>query len=384
MTNENNLSLTQTGSADRMQPGRHALVAGWFSFSDGHATAGDVMALEVACNWLSKAGFTFDIAYDDTIGKGIDWQTADPASYSDAVFVCGPFEQKPHEFRFLARFSSCRLSGLNLSMVTPLQQWNPFDILLERDSSEAVQPDMVFESTQKRVPVVGVCLVEDYPAGEVDFVNRQIQQLIDTMEMSVVYIDTQLTVNETHLRTPPEVESLIARMDALITTRLHGSVMAIKNGVPVLAIDPEKGGFKIVKQMQEIGWPVVYTPETLDIKKLELSLRFCLSEEARAKARECFSWAMKRLGEIRSEFEDELHKPFVHDDTRRAQQIGSVMDFYRQPVNASETVEPAARTKGRGWFHYADRLMYWTLPSPFRNFVWKVARKLLFRSSGSA
>ena len=38
------------------------LVAGWFSFVEGHATAGDLLARDVACRWLEEAGQRFDIA----------------------------------------------------------------------------------------------------------------------------------------------------------------------------------------------------------------------------------------------------------------------------------------------------------------------------------
>ena len=47
------------------------------------------------------------------------------------------------------------------------------------------------------------------------------------------------------LRTAEEVESLIARMDVVLTTRLHGLVLALKHGVPVVAIDPIAGGAKL-------------------------------------------------------------------------------------------------------------------------------------------
>ena len=34
------------------------LVTGWFSFVDGEATAGDLLAREVACGWLERDGPT--------------------------------------------------------------------------------------------------------------------------------------------------------------------------------------------------------------------------------------------------------------------------------------------------------------------------------------
>jgi polysaccharide pyruvyl transferase WcaK-like protein len=43
-------------------------------------------------------------------------------------------------------------------------------------------------------------------------------------------------------------------MDMVVTMRLHGMVLALKNGIPAVAIDPQSGGAKIVRQAKEIGW----------------------------------------------------------------------------------------------------------------------------------
>ena len=50
-------------------------------------------------------------------------------------------------------------------------------------------------------------------------------------------IDTRLDVpNNSGLRTPAEIESLIAAMDVMVTTRLHGTVLALRNGVPAIPL----------------------------------------------------------------------------------------------------------------------------------------------------
>ena len=60
------------------------------------------------------------------------------------------------------------------------------------------------------------------------------------------------------MRTAAEVESLIARVDVVVTTRLHGLVLALKNGVPAVAVDPVRGGAKVCRQAQTLGWPYAY------------------------------------------------------------------------------------------------------------------------------
>jgi len=73
--------------------------------------------------------------------------------------------------------------------------------------------------------------------------NAAIEQLLKKVEATMVSIDTSLLDNSGGLRTSGEVESLIAKMDLVITTRLHGTVLAIKNGIPVIPIDPIAGGY---------------------------------------------------------------------------------------------------------------------------------------------
>ena len=135
------------------------LVAGWYSFEQMGATAGDLLARDLVCDWLRKAGLQCDVAVAPPFEGDVDWRTVDPAGYSHVVFVCGPFENRWPVTEFLQRFAGRRLIGVNLSMLEPLEVWNPFDLLLERDSSLRSNPDVTFLTSQKLVPVVGLVLV---------------------------------------------------------------------------------------------------------------------------------------------------------------------------------------------------------------------------------
>jgi polysaccharide pyruvyl transferase len=286
------------------------LLAGWFSFEARGATAGDLLAADLACEWLERASCSYDIALAPPFRGGVDWRSVDPQSYSNVVFVCGPLRENYEPVpELLSRFADCYKIGLNLSMLTPLDIWNPFDFLLERDSSVEARPDVVFLSRQARVPVVGVVLVEPYEAGETQIANAAIHRLVTSREMSVVTIDTRLDVNSTGLRSSAEIESLIARMDVVVTTRLHGMVLALKNGIPVVAIDSEQGGAKIRRQAETIGWPVVFNIDDLTDERLQEAFKYCLTEDARVKVRECSERAMDTVEEVRDQFIAALSRP---------------------------------------------------------------------------
>ncbi|MGI8873769.1 MAG: polysaccharide pyruvyl transferase family protein [Egibacteraceae bacterium] len=278
------------------------LVTGWFSFERADATAGDLLAKDVVCGWLEEADHPYDVALAAPFGGGVRFETADPQRYSHVVFVCGPF------FRgnLLRRFERCRLVGVNLSMVEPVEDWNPFDLLLERDSTTAGYPDVTFLSQDRPVPVVGVTLIEpaDVPAHEDSYrdANAAISDLLARREAATVTIDTRLDVpNRAGLRTAAEVECLITRMDVLVTTRLHGLVLAVKNGVPAIAIDPVPGGGKLSRQAEAIGWPLVFAA---DVAPAELERAFdrCLGRDAAALAWRSREAAIAGLGVVRESF----------------------------------------------------------------------------------
>ena len=278
------------------------LVAGWFSFEHGHATAGDLLARDVVCEWLAGAGYPYDVAVAPPFRDGIELRDVHPDAYSHAVFVCGPFERKALEAEFLGRFAHCFVVGVNLTMITPLDVWQPFDALFERDSSVAAHADVVFGSARRTVPIVGRCLVEPY-AGALDAVaNAAIARLLERRDAAVVEIDTRLDQNATGLRTASEVESLVARMDVVVTTRLHGMVLALKNGVPVVAIDPEAGGAKIKRQAATVAWPVIFTADRVTDEVLERAFDYCLTDDARVKARACGRRAADMVAAMRGDF----------------------------------------------------------------------------------
>jgi Polysaccharide pyruvyl transferase len=284
-----------------------ALVAGWFSWEKYAATAGDLMACDVACEWLREAGLPFDVACAPPFPDGVDWRIVDSSAYTHLVFVCGPFRNiGPAITDFLDRFAHCFRVGLDVAMIRPVEEWNPFDLLIERQSNRTDRPDISLACRQPTVPVVGICLVhpqKEYgDSGRHPQAGEAIRRLLAAREVAAVPIDTRLDENSTGLRTRREVESLIGRMNVLITTRLHGTVLALKNGVPALAIDPISGGGKVKRQADVLGWPVVFTADTLDDAALLRAFDYCLTDEARAKARACAEQGARGVEAIREQF----------------------------------------------------------------------------------
>jgi hypothetical protein len=282
------------------------LLAGWFSFESGHATAGDVISRDVVAGWLDARGWRYDVAAAPPFDGDLHWRRAKPDGYDAVLFVCGPFGDGELERGFLERFAARPVYGLNLSLLESLERWNPFRRLWERDSDRTARPDLAFLRDEPLVPVIGVCKVEPYPEGRTDLTDPAIDALLAGREAAVVPVDTRLDVNSTGLRSAAEVESLIARLDAVVTTRLHGTVLALKHGVPVLPIDPEPGGFKIRRQVETVGWDVCFDADRLEPAALEQALDHCLTSEARARAEACAARARRLLAGVEAEVAEEL------------------------------------------------------------------------------
>ena len=288
------------------------LVAGWFSFDLMGASAGDLMARDVVCGWLEELGCPYDIALAPPFDGGVRWQDVEPSRYANVVFVCGPFGNGPPLTDFLARFAGRPLVGVNLTMLEPLEVWNPFTLLLERDSSARANADLAMLAPQARVPVVGLILIDSQPEyrdkDRHQQANDALRRLLARRDVAVVPIDTRLDVNATGLRSAAAIESLIARMDVVVTTRLHGMVLSIKNSVPVVALDPVAGGAKILRQAKTLDWPLVFTLETGADDALDRAFDHCLAGEARIAAKVCCENARAKLQAVRDEFSKKFSK----------------------------------------------------------------------------
>jgi hypothetical protein len=104
-----------------------------------------------------------------------------------------------------------------------------------------------------------------------------------------VPVDTRLDPRQwRNPGTPGQLDSVLCRLDAVLSTRLHGLVLALRQGVPVLAVDPVDGGGKVGAQAAAWDWPALVTAgEVLkDVDCLRPWWSWCLSAEGRMLAAE--------------------------------------------------------------------------------------------------
>jgi hypothetical protein len=268
------------------------LVTGWFSVDDGEVTAGDMLACETVRGWLAAAGVPHDVAVIAGFRSGDDTTDAahvDPARYSHVLWVCGPIAS-PKVARVLKRFEHCRRIAVGVSM-TP-GGGGSFDAVLARDDRAVARPDLSLGVPPAATAVVGVTLGHPQPEygerGRHDVAERLVRDLMRGSDAAPLELDTRLDErDELSCRTAACFTSLLARVDAVVTTRMHGLVLALRAGVPAVALDPIAGGAKVAAQAAALGWPAGCTVDDATVPALAELLDWCLGDEARARAADC-------------------------------------------------------------------------------------------------
>ncbi|OLT09815.1 polysaccharide pyruvyl transferase [Kocuria sp. CNJ-770] len=268
------------------------LVVGWSSVLHGEATAGDVLAMDAVADALGAAGVPHDVAWSAVMCPpgGLRLDDADPGRYTDLVFVCGPATGRSiaelHE-----RFVHCRRIAVGVSVLDPGDPVTAgFHRVIARDRPGAgAHRDLAARPVPQAVPVLGVYLTsgqQEYGARRRHETTRSgLEAWLGGLDAARLPLETRLDPRDWRLpATAAQVGSVIARLDAVVTMRMHGLVLALRAGVPVLAVDPVAGGGKVTAQARAWDWPAVVGPEELGADLLEEQLRWCLSEDGRKAA----------------------------------------------------------------------------------------------------
>ncbi len=282
-TNRTNDGVLRPGLGT-LQLVSRVLLCGWTSFAEVVATVGDVLARDVAAGWLRDAGVPFDVAAAPPLRgpDDVDWEAVAPEAYDVVCFVCGPWGDRPLLRRLRGRFPHARLVAAD---ITPLPDGGPpVDALLEREGL----PDYAWHAPgpAELPPVLGVVRA---PAQAEHGATLHREAGDRLLELAVAHgaplsFDTDLLlVSEPVHRftSAARVEALVARCDVVLTSRMHGLVLALRAGVPALALDPVAGGGKVTAQARAVGWPAVRAPAADDLDAL---VAWCLGPEARATA----------------------------------------------------------------------------------------------------
>jgi hypothetical protein len=279
-----------------------ALVAGWFSIEGGGATAGDVLVRDVLCRWLDEQQFEYDVAQEPWLGAGVDWFRVSPTHYSHLLFACGPVGPDLAVRELIGRFAACRRIAINVSVVGDTS-WKPFDLALTRDGVGHPRADLALAASAELPPVVALVRINrqlEYPGASPEVAHAAFERLLACHEAAAIEVDTVLDREIPGRRTAGEVQALLARSDVVLTTRLHGLVLALAQGVPAIAVDPIPGGAKVLAQAQALAWPAVLSVDAIDDAELERLFAWCQTSDGHERALACAQIGIGGVEQIRA------------------------------------------------------------------------------------
>nr|WP_255426587.1 polysaccharide pyruvyl transferase family protein [Pseudonocardia sp. C8] len=240
------------------------MVAGWPSFVDGEATAGDLLAMARVADAVRGPGRRVEQLLSPVLDPSAESATtADPAGCTHLVFACGP-ARGAQVARLHERFAGARRIAVGVSVPDPLDPAvTGFHRVLARDGTEDAAPDLCWSAPDPApVPVVGVVLAPGQPEygdrRRHDQVHAVLAEWLRDLDAARLELDTRVDPRDwRHPATPGQFRAVLSRLDAVVTTRLHGAVLALAAGVPALAVDPVAGGAKVTAQGRALGWPVL-------------------------------------------------------------------------------------------------------------------------------
>ena len=269
------------------------LLTGWFSFLHGEATAGDVLALAAVEQALDRAGIGYEVAWSPVFRPGaLRLEDVAPSQSPDLVFVCGPLHGEPLA-ELHQRFARLRRVAVG---VTVIDRTDPacagFDLVLARDGgARAATRDLsAAVPPSGPVPVAGIALATgqgEYAARRGhETVNASLTGWLAGQACAPVPLETRLDSRDWRLcSTAAAFQSLLNRLDVVVTTRLHGLALGLRAGIPVLAVDPVDGGGKVSAQAAAWLWPAVLPADlAAEARHLDHWWHWCLSAEGRRAA----------------------------------------------------------------------------------------------------
>lgn len=254
------------------------LVVGWFSFDEVIATVGDERAAEVVSGWLTEAGVAHDVAWASYLQRGVELAAVDPPRYSHLVWVCGPVLSTELLVDLLDRFSHARRYAIGVSVLDGPAAAR-FDAVWARDGgAAAARPDLAIVGSQVDTGGAEIVVATVFAPVQPEYgdrgrhlqVQRTVERWISDRGLGSFDVPTDLLTPAGWPRRSTQVRAALGRADVVVSSRLHGLVLGLGRGRPVIACDPVVGGAKVSAQASALGWPVVLgalevTPAALDV-----------------------------------------------------------------------------------------------------------------------
>lgn len=293
---------------------RTVLVA-WYGSFAGAGTIGDLLAMRSAVARLAAAGHAVAHASAHEVevagSARVDLARARPEDVDGLVFVCGPIIRGlPQTQALFERFAAVPKLGVGVSLFPPdhTSYADPFDRVLAREGLPERFEDVALAAPRDSAlaarsdPRFTVGIVLRGPQGEYGPERSLHERTADVVRSAADALARRrggrVLEIENHLAraglAPAAIESRYAACDLVLSSRFHGAVLALRHGVPFVALDQIAGGAKVRALLGPSGWPHVYGAEATDARALAAAAEDALSPPLGARLEEVRSDALRR------------------------------------------------------------------------------------------
>lgn len=255
------------------------------------ATLGDLMAVDNFSADLRQAGVKHAV-----ISGQMDWpghlRVDSPFLLRPAarvlVFVCGPLTNDPELVDLLAVQGNARKVAVGVSVLAEQPDIAArFDRVIARDGTAGATFDLAIDRVVPPVapaPLrrVGLCLRGEQREYGKPSLHSEAEQLLRGLAqqrgLEIVVIDTVLSPDNS----PDHIREAFAAVDCVFTTRMHGALLALAAGKPVIAVDQVPGSAKVANVVGATGWPLVHRADAVELVDLENDLARMEGDRIRA------------------------------------------------------------------------------------------------------
>ena len=269
---------TAPPSIERAVPEPRRLLVTWYGSFKGHGTVGDLRSLESTVTHLVGTGHQlFHATASEMEFPGatrVQWQDASPEHFDGVIFVCGPILKFHRETNALfTRFVDRPSLALGVSLLPRDDDGyaNPFDVTLARQGGDRPYGDVAIVAPPAKARPrsctslkIGLALRgAQYEYGEERCLWRETEALARSAASAAASARGGVVVDiENHLArsnlTADGIEAIYADCDLILTSRFHGAITALRQGVPFVAIDHINGGAKVFDLLAPLGLKHVY------------------------------------------------------------------------------------------------------------------------------
>jgi len=257
----------------------------WWGSIPGGVTVGDLMAVNNLSAALRSRGCDHSIlSHPQFAAEGHLQCRTLPLLTSEVrtlVFVCGPLVGCPRLMALFKLFPNARKLAVGVSVLRGESTINSLvSGFVARDGMNPSFFDLALDDVRPACPPspgrslrVGLCFrgrQKEYgrancKAGRAEAVLKRVAATITSRP---VRISTELVQNS-----PSGLRSQLDEVDLVLTTRLHGSLLTLGHGKPVIAIDQIEGGAKVLPVLQRIHWPYVLPVEKASEDRVQSMVR---------------------------------------------------------------------------------------------------------------